>query len=76
MVCYDIFSDGLYALDKVIGEMVLEEQTEAVLGFAPKCVDGWSVEEWIEEDTTLFVLEGKENVFLTDRLMFPLLSHA
>lgn len=46
------------------------------LGFAPKDVAAGESALLREEDTTLFVYAGKENVLRDHRTMFPLLSHA
>ena len=77
LLCCDIFGGSGYNLDTVLSA-VIRKETEAVhFGFTPKDTDGCSVEPFQDEDTTLFVLGGTENLFTGGRtLMFPLLSHA
>ena len=77
-LCYDIFSDGraeLQGILEVLAAAVSPQAERVVLGFTPKEPVGASA-PLKEEDTTLFLLEGKENLFQDNRLMFPLLSHA
>lgn len=73
LVCYDIFSDGGERLESILE--VLAETKEVLLGFTPTEPIGQPA-LLKEEDTTLFLLDGKENLFQGNSLMFPLLSHA
>lgn len=76
LLCCDIFGGSGHALDDVLSA-VMQEETEAVrFGFTPKDTAGCLAEPFQDEDTTLFVLDGKENLFADHALMFPLLSHA
>ncbi|MGZ9585841.1 GNAT family N-acetyltransferase [Paenibacillus marinisediminis] len=76
VICYDIFSGGNGRLEDLLRAIATDHTKTAVLGFTPKQASNFSVEEWHEEGTTLFLLRGKENLFNSNKLMFPLLSHA
>ncbi|MFZ5967086.1 MAG: GNAT family N-acetyltransferase [Bacillota bacterium] len=76
LVCYDIFCQNKYTIDDILCTMA-EENTETVIfGFTPKQMKNCKIVKLQKEDTTLFVLKGKENLFVENQLMFPLLSHA
>ena len=76
MICYDVFGGQGSALGAVL-EVAAPVGVETVrLGFTPLDETGWRTEPYVEEDTTLFVLEGKENPFAGRKVMMPLLSHA
>lgn len=72
----DVFALGEVELKPIINALMKEETKKIVLGFTPLDTTGY--EEYLlkEEDTTLFIKEGKENIFKTGKLMFPILSHA
>lgn len=60
-----------------ISTVMANESTKVVyLGFTPKSKEGYIIEESQEQDTHLFVLKGKENIFKDNRVMFPILSRA
>ncbi|WP_286907203.1 GNAT family N-acetyltransferase [Clostridium sp. UBA1652] len=76
LICYDIFCKGNCSLDEILS-IVSEENTKtAILGFTPKEVKDFKINKLHEEDTTLFILKGKENLFSSNKIMFPVLSHA
>lgn len=74
-ICYDIFSDGKAELKDILEVLAVPETKRAVLGFTPKVPIG-KAELLEEEDTTLFILDGKGDLLQGGRMMFPLLSHA
>ena len=76
MICYDIFCSGKCSLIDILCTLANENTKTAILGFTPKVTDDFEINELHEEDTTLFILKGKENLFDVNKLMFPLLSHA
>lgn len=76
LLCYDVFCQHKCTLDDILCALAEKTTRKAVLGFAPKQVDSYEITELHEEDTTLFILSGKENLFINNKLMFPLLSHA
>jgi len=47
-----------------------------LFGFAVENAEDSALTLVQEEDTTLFVLQSKENIFADNKTMFPLLSHA
>jgi len=76
LICYDVYTDSGASLGEILG-VLADEQTEyAYLGFTPKACENCSAVASQEEDNHLFVLEGKDNIFKTDKIMFPLLSRA
>ncbi len=74
VLLYDVFGGG--TLDETLSALAREDTRTCTLGFSPFSQEGFEVRPRPEEGTTLFVLDGKENPFARDRLMFPLLSHA
>lgn len=84
MLCYDVFGGGSLALEtlqdgllnQLLSRVARPETRRAVLGFTPSNTEGMQAALRQEDDTSLFLLSGKEKMFLQDKLMFPLLSHA
>jgi hypothetical protein len=76
LICYDIFCKGNCSLDEILSIIAKENTKTAILGFTPKVGKDFKINKLHEEDTTLFILKGKENLFLSNKLMFPVLSHA
>jgi len=74
--CYDIFGATEASLENILSELLGDKPTEIYLGFTPKKAEGLIVQNYSEEDTTLFILAKSECLFSTEKLMFPLLSHA
>jgi GNAT superfamily N-acetyltransferase len=72
----EIFSASEIDLDNIIRELSNKEVRTVVFGFTPKETRNYCVNLLNEEDTTLFTLNGKEDLFENNKLMFPLLSHA
>lgn len=75
MECCDIYGQSDAPLDEVLGVLAQEEEQKVVFGFTPLVLEGSQVVSYKEEDTTLFVLEGGEDLFEENRLMLPVLSH-
>jgi GNAT superfamily N-acetyltransferase len=74
--CYDIFANGNFRMDDILSVIVNENSDIISLGFTPKSKGGYIIEESQEEDTHLFVLKGKENIFKDYKMMLPMLSRA
>ncbi len=74
--CYDIFTDDNFRLDDILNILANESTKVAYLGFTPKLKEDYIIEESQEQDTHLYVLKGKENIFKDNRVMFPILSRA
>ncbi len=76
LVCYDIFCQSKCAIDDILCTMAEENTKTVTFGFTPKQIENCTIAELYEDNTTLFVLRGKENLFAENHLMFPMLSHA
>ena len=73
----DIFcEDTKVDLAEITAALALPETTNIIYGFTPKSVNTCTVQQLTEEDTTLFILQRKENIFAGNQIMFPILSHA
>lgn len=72
----EIFSTQEIDLDKVSNMLMKEETKKVVLGFTPNNTACYEENLVNEEDTTLFIRAKKEAPFKTEKLMFPILSHA
>lgn len=76
LICYDVFSEGNCQLGDILNAVATENTKAAILGFTPKHTENCIIEELHAEDTTLFLLKSKENLFVGNKLMIPLLAHA
>jgi GNAT superfamily N-acetyltransferase len=74
LCCYHIFGKTTAALEQILNDVSHADTRQAVLYFSP--VGSYPETDWQEEDDTLFVYGGKENLFQNGGLLFPLLSHA
>lgn len=74
--CYDVFGGKGFSLAEVLSSVADAQTTSVRLGFTPLETAGCTAAPYREEDATLFVLSGKENIFTGSRVLFPLLSHA
>jgi len=75
LVCHDIYCPPGRDLAAILRAAAAPETARVELGFTPRGAEEWAVRPLLEEDTTLFVLAGKENPFSTPCRM-PSLSHA
>lgn len=73
---YDIFSTTEVNLDTIVKSLANKEIKTVILGFTPNNIENYNVNLLHDEDTTLFVMEDKEELFKNNKLMFPVLSHA
>ncbi|TVX89723.1 GNAT family N-acetyltransferase [Paenibacillus agilis] len=77
LICYDIFSGETGgSMADILSAVAAKNTTSVVLGFTPNQTEGCTIERLHEEDTTLFVLKSKENVFASNKLMIPTLARA
>ncbi|WP_312432605.1 GNAT family N-acetyltransferase [Lacrimispora sp.] len=76
LTCYDIFSDGNHAMIEMVSRVAESQIRTVVFGFTPAEHAAFHSQILEEEDTTLFVLKGKDNWFVNHQMMFPVLSHA
>lgn len=72
----DIFSPSEVDLDNVIVALTNKEVTKVVFGFTPNDASSYCMNLLEENDTTLFVMKDKRDLFQNNKLMFPVLSHA
>lgn len=72
----EVFGTEEVDLNNIINAMVTPKINKVVLGFTPNDTLGYKEELLKEEDTTLFVKEGKSNLLHSNKLRFPSLSHA
>lgn len=76
MFCYDIYGGEGQTLEEILAAASPPQVHTASLGFTPVHTEVGQLSPLLEEDDTLFILQGKENIFKGGQLMFPLLSHA
>jgi GNAT superfamily N-acetyltransferase len=75
MFCYDVYTNNFCNLDDILGIIASEGNCTATLGFTPNGV-GYTIKKANEEDTTFFVMNGKENILADNKVTFPFLSRA
>lgn len=75
-LCYDILGGEASSVAQILAPFIRAGGERMRLGFAPKDIPEEAMTPLIEEDTTLFVLDGMENPFALRRTMLPLLSRA
>ncbi|HIS75615.1 MAG TPA: GNAT family N-acetyltransferase [Candidatus Merdivicinus excrementipullorum] len=74
-ICCELFGDGKVPLTELLGILAGHFSLDkAALGFPP--MEKLPLFPYKEEDSTLFVLEGKENPCQMGDMLFPFLSHA
>ena len=74
--CYDIYTDTDCNISELLGIISLDNTKNAVLGFTPNTTADYEFEQAMEDNTTLFVLDGKENILKDNKVTFPFLSRA
>lgn len=75
LILYDILATKKIEIDDVINSLVSEKIKNVVLRFMPMNSENYEVSLFKEEDSTLFVIDDKSNLFKENKLIFPLLSH-
>lgn len=75
LTLHNVFSERKVALDDVIAAFG-SEIAGVTLGFAPNDSEGWTAEEFHEEDCTFFVRGDVFEEFQERKLRIPILSHA
>ncbi|WP_434284236.1 GNAT family N-acetyltransferase [Clostridium botulinum] len=76
LTCYDVLGSGDHALLGVVSRVAESRIRTVVFGFTLAENATFNSQILEEEDTTLFVLKGKDNLFVNNQMMFPILSHA
>lgn len=72
---YDIYCDKNKDIDKIVSMAVPSTATKVVFGFSPADRSDCSVEKSEEENTTLFVLKNKKNIFAGGKMCLTEISH-
>lgn len=78
LICFDIFGKQTLTMEQIVSSIAGEGTKDVVFGFTPKEqeIGKFLKIDRAKNDTTLFVLKEKENIFSTHQAMFPELSHA
>ncbi len=76
MICYEIFCANDKKLKEILSVAARPETKEIIFGFSVNKAEKITTVLHQEQDTTLFLLQDKENLFSDNQLMFPVLSHA
>lgn len=74
--CYELLGSPRCSLEEALHLAAPAQARRAVLGFTPREAAGGSFSPVSQEDLTLFLLKGSENLFAEENLLFPALSHA
>ena len=72
----DASLNNYVALQNILSSIIAKNGNQIMFGFTPLETNDYDLSLLKEEDTTLFMLNKKENLFTANDLMFPLLSHA
>lgn len=75
MLCYEIFCKDNGDMDDILKAVAKPETKTVTFGFMPKDTTNCQCRV-LENEDQLFVLEDKENMFNSSKMMLPLLSHA
>ncbi|MFV0351474.1 MAG: GNAT family N-acetyltransferase [Oscillospiraceae bacterium] len=76
LTVFDIYGSSALNLKALLKKITAPGCTEIRFGFALKETQKAQLLPLQAEDTTLFVLKGKENIFEKNKTMLPLLTHA
>lgn len=75
LILYDILATEKIEIEDVLNALATEQTKSAILKFMPINSENYEVNLFKEEDSTLMVMGGKEELFKYNKLMFPMLSH-
>ena len=75
LLCFDAFGDPDVNLTDLLSLASGPMTTSLALGFSPRNTDGWSTRP-LETDEALFLGGPADDLFSTEEMMLPLLSHA
>lgn len=76
LLCDDIFGKGEVSMNTILAALATDRERRVVLGFTPTDQTGCRTDLLKAANATFFVLGSKENLFVDNKLMLPLLSHA
>ncbi|MCW8408896.1 GNAT family N-acetyltransferase [Legionella sp. PATHC035] len=71
----DIFGKTQVGLDEIIHSLCDSSINEVLFGFTPKDCTSYEIKENIGDDV-LFIQQDKDRIFVENKVMFPVLSHA
>ena len=71
----DVFCEKNKDLQEILTAITTEKTNEIVFKFTPIKYHDCEVARVEDDDDALFVLEGKENIFSEEKLMFPEIAH-
>lgn len=74
--CCDIFGKTNAELYEILGDISSSIEDEILLGFTPLNTANFIYQKHLEDDTTLFIYNGDNCLLNTDKMMFPIISHA
>jgi hypothetical protein len=72
----EVFSSSEVDLETIIKSLVNKEVRKVVLGFTPKDDKSYDINLLQQDNTTLFILNCREELFINNKIRFPELSHA
>ena len=76
LFCYDIWGKGGKSPEFFISGVTAHDTKRVFLGFTPSKPGNGQFNKISNSDDALFILNGSENIFDKNKMMFPLLSHA
>lgn len=74
LVLHDVYCSSVFVLEEILEALATEQTRRVRLGFVPRELSQWEMQERIEEDSTFYVREGKGS--FPEGIMFPVMSHA
>lgn len=75
LLCFDIYCDPDKNLNDIISSLAIPNTDSVILKFTPKDSINYKVSPIENDDDTLFVLKNKQNIFISEQLFFPEISH-
>ena len=72
IICLDILGEKITGIKEIMSAFGKEK---LIMGFTPADCGGFAVKENTDDDTTLFILKGNENIFSKNQLLFPMIAH-
>jgi len=76
MFCYDIYTNKHCDIKDLLGIISSDAIRIVTLGFTPSDATGYTAKKANEKGTNFFVLSGKENILVDNKVTFPFLSRA
>lgn len=76
LICYDIYGNTENQLSELLSDIADSNCKKAILLFTLSNTEQSTSELYEEEDTTLFVLKDRDNLFKNNKIILPLTYHA